>query len=293
STDSTDDIVSRYIQSDERVKLIRKPKRTGKNDSIKVVVSLTQSDALVLLDADVRLGSENVLEHWLRPIYDGRAVLVGANVIPVNPVSCLSPATLARYFDWLLEDEARRRKPASYWGVYGRAFAMSKDFYRNLVLPSAHADDLFIYYSCKRSGQRRAFAKDAIVYFQAPKSIKDFVCQYSRFAHYTEKVRKEFGKELVDDDMRVQGMTGFLLSRMVRYPLHATMWATCRLASRIAYLMGEDDNVLEAGLYKTESRRVGVENSPPLVRDRSCLGETAKLAGQAQDHQAAAEASHI
>jgi len=290
STDSTDDIVSRYVHRDGRVKLIRKPMRKGKNDSINMAVSLTRSDALVLLDADVRLASANVLEHWLRPIYEGRAVLVGANVIPVSPVSQRSAVALARHFDWLLEDEARKRKAVSYWCVYGRALAMSKDFYRTVVLPSSHADDLFIYYSCKRSGQRIAFAKDAIVYFQAPKSIKDFVRQYSRFAYYTQKIRRGFGKNLVDDDMRMQGKARFLLSCAVRHPRHAIMWAICRLASGIAYLIGPGANALETGLYKTESKRVDVLNSPPLMRDRSCPGDMVQPAGQAQHRRATAKA---
>ena len=148
STDQTNDIVERFHHTDQRVTLIRTPDRRGKNHLINRLVRLTDADALIFLDADVKLANANVLRYLLEPIHAGHAQLVGATVIPANPGTTLNAAMLARGFDALLEAEKRRRKPLSYWNLYGRAFAMSRDFYQDLVLLETHADDLFIYYSC-------------------------------------------------------------------------------------------------------------------------------------------------
>ncbi len=268
SADQTDDIVQQFSHRDERVKLIRKAKRKGKSDSINKAFNITKSDVLIFLDSDVRLASENVLSYMVEPIYRGQAELVGANVIPVDPGFTLNPAILARYFDALLEKEFRRKKSNSYWGAYGRAFAISGDFFQKLVLPPSHADDLFIYYSCLRKGYRQAFVKEAVVYFEAPKSIGDFIRQYGRFDYYTEKAREEFGKDLVDNDMKVPGTTGFLLLSFILYPYHGLIWAICRLASTIACAIGLNADKLDKGLYKTRSKRVETNWNDAVVSDR-------------------------
>jgi glycosyltransferase involved in cell wall biosynthesis len=254
STDQTDDIVRRCSQSDDRVQLIRKPGIKGNNDSINRVIRLTNSDALVMLDADVR-ANENVLRYMVQPIYKGQAALVGANVIPAHPGAVLNPARRARHFDGILEGEIRRIKPISYWSFYGRALAMSRDLYQNLVLPDSHADDLFIYYFSRKKGYKLARAEDAVVYFEAPNSIGDFVDQYSRFMYHTEKARERFGAELVDNDMKVPGMAGFLVSSFIRHPYGGLMWAVCKLAAKIMHLFRYKADKLDKGLYKTKSRR--------------------------------------
>ena len=49
STDQTDDIVQQIATRDQRVKLIRKQERKGKQDSINLAFSVTSADVLVLI----------------------------------------------------------------------------------------------------------------------------------------------------------------------------------------------------------------------------------------------------
>jgi len=107
STDRSEDIVQQFCKSDERVKLIIKPDRKGKNDSINLAFNLTKAEALILLDADIRLGTDKVLQCLVEPIYKGRAALVGANVLPDGSTATFNPAIMARQFDWILEDVRR------------------------------------------------------------------------------------------------------------------------------------------------------------------------------------------
>ena len=119
------------------------------------------------------------------------------------------------------------------------------------MLPKSHADDLFIYYSCRRIGLEATCAKDACVYFSAPNSIGDFVDQYSRFKFWIGKAREEFGTQLVETDLEVPGMGSYLLSTLVQYPYGGIMWAGCQLTSWVAYFISYQKNFLEQGLYKT------------------------------------------
>lgn len=256
SIDQTDAIVTEFSRSDKRVKLIRKPRRKGKNDSINKAIHLTKADALVMLDADVRLANTNTLKRMVFPIWKTQASLAGARVIPLNPGGVLNPAVLARHFDSMIENEKRRRKAISYWSFYGRALAMSRKLFKNLRLPDSQADDLFIYYSCKKYGQKFAPLEDAVVFFKAPCSVRDFINQYSRFLYYTEKARRRFGRKLVSDDMRVGEMVKFFLAAFIRHPYMGLMWYLCNLTSRMAYLVRHKTSGLERGLYKTNSGRV-------------------------------------
>ena len=251
STDQTEDIVRRFSKKDERVTLISKCERKGKNDSLNLAFKLSNADALIMLDSDVRLGTDKAIKHLVEPIYKCRAGLVGANVLPDNADATLNPAIVARRFDWLLECERRKRKPISYWNFYGRALALSKDLFRRLVLPVSHGDDLFIYYSCHRLGLEAVYADDARVYFRSPNSIRDFIDQYSRFEFWKDKVCEEFGNEIVNTDLKVSGMAGYVLSTFVRHPYWGVMWAGCQLTSLIAYLFRYRNDALDKGLYKT------------------------------------------
>jgi glycosyltransferase involved in cell wall biosynthesis len=249
STDQTDNVVRAFSQDDERVNLIRKPERRGKSDSINMAISLTNSDVLITLDSDIRLANRDVIEHMLRPIRDDQAALVGANIIPRNPGIILNPARLARHFDWILEEEIRRRKPHSYWSAYGRALAMSRNLYQELVLPRSQADDLYIYFSCLRNGHRFAYAEEAVFYFEASTSVGEYLRQWSRFDYYTQKARKEFGEDLVNAGMEVEGMRNHLLCSTIRYPYYTLMWVVCRLGRKVMHLTASDYEMLDRGLY--------------------------------------------
>ncbi len=251
STDQTEEIVRGFSKSDERVRLIQKPHRKGKNDSINLAFEQSNADVLIILDADIRLATDKVLQHFVEPIYRRRVGLVGANVLPDNPVPTFNPAILAKRFDSLLDRERRKRKPISYWSFYGRALALSKDLFHGLVLPKSHADDLFIYHSCRRIGLEAAYAKDARVFYKEPNSIRDFVDQYSRFKFWIGKAGEEFGSQLVKTDLEVPGMGGYILSTLVQHPYWGMMWAGCQLATLVAYLTRYRTELLERGLYKT------------------------------------------
>ncbi len=251
STDQTEEIVRGFSKSDERVRLIQKSERKGKNNSINLAFEQSNADVLIMLDADIRLATDKVLQDFVEPIYRRRAGLVGANVLPDNAGPTFNPAILARRFDWQLECEKRKRKPISYWSFYGRALTLSKDLFHGLVLPKSHADDFFIYYSCRRIGLETAYAKDAWVYFKAPNSIRDFMDQYSRFKFWIGKASEEFGSQLVKTDLEVPGMAGYVLSTFVQHPYWGTMWAGCKLTSLVAYLIRYRTDFLERGFYKT------------------------------------------
>ena len=253
STDQTDDIVRRVARRDPRIKLIRKKERKGKQDSINLAFSVTGADVIVFIDADVRLASEYSIAKLLHHFRDSKTALVQGSLVRVHPGFTLHPAKLAAYFDWTVVDRVRRRKAISWWSIDGRVMALSRDFYRRLILPCSLADDQFIFYSCIQQGRKFILADDAIFYYGPPVSIADFSHQWSRYFFYTKKSREYFGERLIGRDMRVPGLRREIMSCFLRHPLCGLMWALCYAISRVEFVLEVDFHKYERGFFWTKS----------------------------------------
>jgi len=261
STDRTDVIVQQACREDKRVKLVRKAERKGKTDSVNKAISFTQADVLVFIDADHRLGDEDTLVNLLRYFHEEQAALVQGGLVRVRPGFTLNPAKHAAYFDWILVDKVRRQKPMSWWSISGSVMALSRDFYQHLVLPLSQAEDQFIFYTCIKEGRKFVWAKDAVFYYGPPRSIGDFCRQWSRYYFYTNKSRQEFGRELIDNEMRVPGLGRTIMSSILRHPLCGLAWALCYLVSKIDFRHRQHFEEYERGLYWTKSAPLKIASS--------------------------------
>jgi glycosyltransferase involved in cell wall biosynthesis len=253
STDQTDGIVQQMAARDPRVKLIRKPERKGKNDSINLAFSITNADVIVFIDADVRLASEDSITKLVQHFRDGNVAVVQGGLVHHRPGFTLNPAKQAAYFDWILVDKSRRRKAISWWSIDGRVMALSRDFYQHLVLLPSLADDQFIFYSCIQQGCQFVWADHAIFYYGPPNSIADFSHQWSRYFFYTSKSRQYFGKDLIDRDMSVPGLWQTILSTLLRHPLCGLMWVLCYTIGKVEFMLRFDFEKYGHGFYRTKS----------------------------------------
>ncbi len=253
STDQTDDIVQQLASRDQRVKLIKKPERKGKQHSINLAFSITSADIVVFIDADVRLANELSIAKLVRPFGDGEATLVQGGLVRLRPTFTLNPAKQAAYFDYILVDKIRRQKEISWWSIDGRVMALTRDFYQQLILPLSHADDQYIFYTCIQQRRKFVWANDAIFYYLPPESIADFSHQWSRYFFYTGKSRHYFGKELMDRDMNLPGLWRTIMSSFLRHPFCGLMWALCYTLSKIEFMLRINFKTYEHGLFWTKS----------------------------------------
>ena len=253
STDQTHDIVQRLARRDVRIKLIKKPERKGKYDSVNLAFSISSADVALFIDADVRLADEHSLAKLLHYFRDNKVALVQGGLVRVHPGFTLHAVKLAAHFDWILVDKIRRQKAMSWWSIDARVMALSRDFYQQLVLPCSLADDQFIFYSCIQQGRKFIWADDAIFYYGPPKSIADFSHQWSRYFFYTRKSRQHFGEELVRRDMSVPGLCRTIMSCLLRHPLCGLMWLLGFAMSRVEFMLGVDFDKYERGFFWTKS----------------------------------------
>ena len=268
SIDQTDGIVQRFSRRDQRFKLIRKPERKGKQHSINLALSVTNADILVFLDADIRLANEGSIANLVRHFRDGEAALVQGGLIRSCVGFTLSPAKQAAYFDWVLVDKVRSRKPISWWSIDGRVMALSRDFYQRLVLPLSLADDQYIFYSCIQQGRKFIWADDAIFYYGPPESIADFSHQWSRYFFYTNKSRQYFGEEFIAQDMSVSGLWRTVILSLLRHPFRGLMWAGCYAISKAEFALRLDFHKYERGFFWTKSAPLKIKIKDKVAQKR-------------------------
>jgi len=258
STDQTDAIVQQVAARNHKVKLIRKQGRKGKQDSVNLAFSVTIADVLVFLDADVRLASEYSILKLVQYFRDGKTALVQGDLVRVCPGLSLNPAKQAGYFDWILVDRIRKQKDMSWWSIDGRVMALSRDFYRNLVLPLSLADDQYIFYSCIQEGLKFVWAEDAIFYYGSPVSVADFSHQWARYLFYNKKSRQHFGEELIVRAMSAPCLRRTIMSCLLRQPLRGLMWLIGFAIARIEFVLGIYFDKYERGLFWTKSRSLKI-----------------------------------
>jgi len=259
STDQTDHIVQQVATRDQRVKLIRKHERKGKQDSINLAFSISSADVLVFIDADVRLASEHSMLKLVQYFRDGMTALVQGGLVRTRPGLSLNPAKQAAYFDWILVQRIRRQKDMSWWSVDGRVMALSRDFYQYLSLPYSLTDDQFIFYSCVQQHRKFVWAEDAIFYYGPPESIADFSHQWSRYFFYTNKSHQYFGEDLIDKDMSVPGLWRTIMSTIIRHPFSGLMWVLCYGISKVEFMLGVDFGEYERGFFRTRSKPLRIQ----------------------------------
>jgi len=258
STDQTDGIVQRLARRDVRIELIKKPERKGKYDSINLAFSISSADVVLFIDADVRLASEQSIAKLLYYFRDGGVALVQGGLVRVHPGFTPQAAKLAAHFDWILVDKIRRRKAISWWSIDARVMALSRDFYRQLVLPCSLADDQFIFYSCIQQGHKFVWADDAIFYYGPPESMADFSHQWSRYFFYTRKSCQHFGEELIRRDMSVPGLWRTIMSCLLRHPLCGLMWLVGFAMSRVEFMLGINFDKYKRGFFWTKSNSLKI-----------------------------------
>jgi len=268
STDQTDDIVQGIARRDRRVRSIRKQERKGKQDSINLAFSVISADVVVFIDADVRLANKHSIAKLLHHFRDDETSLVQGGLVRARPGFTLHPAKLAAHFDWILVDKIRRRKAISWWSIDGRVMALSRDFYRHLMLPCSLADDQFIFYSCIQQGRKYVWAEDAIFYYGPPESIAAFSHQWSRYFFYTKKSRQHFGEALICRDMSAPTLWRTIMSCLPRHPLYGLMWLIGFAISRVEFMLEVDFDRYERGFFRTKSSLLRTSSNMSLKRER-------------------------
>lgn len=218
SYDNTVEIVKSF--KDKRINVIDDKDRQGKAFRINQIIKLSQSDVLIILDADILIKDTRFLEKLSKPIIEGRADLVSSKLIPVPSNTFLGNVlnTSINCKNYIFENY---NHGINLFTCHGTHRAFSKRLYKKIRFMKLSGEDAYSYLYCIKNGFRYLFVKDTSVYYKAPSNFKDHEKQSLRYFRSGKKLGEIFGNEFVNKEYHVPPINILIggLKYLLKYPI--------------------------------------------------------------------------
>lgn len=219
SQDQTVDQAKRI--NDKRLLVINNNKRQGAMVVQNEILKITNSDILIMLDADVILDGNNFVNEIIKPIIkDEKVGLVGADTVSLAGRTFIE-MVVARSHEFKRNIYKKIDNGNNIYLCHGRARAFSKKLYKDFEWPSESPEDAFSYLVCIKNNLKFKYSPNAVIKFSSPSSLTDHKKQSDRFRKGKKDLLKFFDKDLVNAEYNIPAtiiMREMFLS-MVKSPL--------------------------------------------------------------------------
>lgn len=213
STDGTVKVLKSLNKS--KLTVIDRKERQGALATQNEIVTHTDEDILILLDADVLPKGRNFISEITAPmLQDKRVGLVGADTISL-PANTFFEDVIAKSHEFKKSIYYKINNGNNVYMCHGRARAFSRVFYKKLKWGKESPEDAYSYLECIAKGYRFEFAKKAAVYFRSPSTFADHAKQSVRFEQGRKKLAKQFGENFVSREYRLS--TKLVLNKLLLF----------------------------------------------------------------------------
>lgn len=197
--DGGNDNTAKKLESlqSKRVVIMGGKKRKGKAYGQNMIINQTKSDALVLLDADIRIEDPLFLEKILNPIQSEKADLVCPRIQEITPKN---------FFESILFSSMQMKKKLyeainngnNIYTCFGRARVLSKKLYTKISFPeNIIAEDAYSYLFCLSNNFFYRYINSTCIYYKLPDTFNDHKKQSTRFFNTQKQLFKVFGEQFV------------------------------------------------------------------------------------------------
>ncbi|KKS42298.1 MAG: Glycosyl transferase family 2 [Candidatus Gottesmanbacteria bacterium GW2011_GWB1_43_11] len=163
-------------------------KRQGKAFCLDRVIAKTNSQVLVLLDADIMVSDDDFISKLVKPLLYAKADLTSAAIEEISPTT-LVQGVLKASMKLKKDIFSSYRSGNNIYTCHGRAMALSRRLYKSLKFKNIIADDAFSYLDCKFRNYKYQFVPEAVLFYKLPLSLIDHQKQSLRF--YQSQMQKE------------------------------------------------------------------------------------------------------
>ncbi len=181
---------------DERIVVFDNKERKGLASGQDKIMKNTDSDILVLLNADTRIKDSFFIEKLITPIILENADMTAPSVAEATPTS---------FFEKILFVSTKIKNAAfetfnegnNVYTCRGVARAFSKKLYTTINFSTSIGEDAFSYFYCISNKFRYQFVNNTKIIFKLPGNLNDHSKQSLRFFQSQELLKKEFGEKFV------------------------------------------------------------------------------------------------
>lgn len=203
STDNTASFVR--VVSDNRIILVDDGERKGQASRQNEIIALTDSEILVLLNADIALRDEEYILRLVTPVLQERADFSASNTRAVEPKNFLEKI-LDVSEQWKRHMIEHWRKGNNLYTCKGAARAFSKTFYSKIVFPKRIGEDAYSYFFGIKNGFRYQYVSEAVAWMKLPDIFGDHVKQSHRFRQSQIVSSHEFGEKFIREQYHIPNL---------------------------------------------------------------------------------------
>lgn len=218
SKDETADVARSC--TDTRIEVREYKERWGKAARMNEIFRSSESDIVVLCDADMIIASEDALAHLLRPFENSAVGCTGGNIYPIVPARTLMERAIHAGFFAREPLRVAVRGGHNVFSVSG-FMACQREFFRDLVLPTdLIGTDNYLYFACRAAGWEYRYVSEAKAVYRSPSTLADVIHQNTRFSAIPFRMERHFGREAVRREFDIPLMIGarHKLKAFVRQP---------------------------------------------------------------------------
>lgn len=219
STDKTVEIVKSF--SNPLTEIIQKEKREGAYKAQNMIVEITNSDILIMLNADILPADNSFIEKLVGPILaDSKVGIVCGEMIASKPRTFFEKIMINSY-EIKKNIYSKINQEHNLYNCVGVARAFSKKLYKKIKWPEDLPEDAYSYFLCIGSGFSFVYAPSAKLIFRTPSNFKDYLKQSTRFFGGQAKITDLFGKEVAEKEYRIplSFMAYSILASAIKSPL--------------------------------------------------------------------------
>jgi glycosyltransferase involved in cell wall biosynthesis len=189
---------------DKRIKVIDGKVRKGFANGVKTLLSMNESDILLLLNDDIEIADRNFVNKIVQPfLMEENIGLVCGNPQPLKPKTFIDKA-LASRLQAQIHLSYQMNHGSNIFSCEGKILTLSKAFIQKLSLPEDNKQlgnvDAYLYFTCITYGLKYRFVRDAIVYCRNPTTWSDHAKLISRNRAQKYIMQQKFGRVVTDKE---------------------------------------------------------------------------------------------
>ena len=239
SNDKTVYEVERF--NSKKIKVIENKKRRGKAFGQNRIFKISDSDILLILDADILIKDVNFVSKLVDPIIKKRVDLTSVRAVELPQTSFLEKA-LAISMKIKFSVFEKYKDGNNVYTCRGPARVFSKRLYKKIFFKESIGEDAFSYLYCIKNGYKYSYVKNTCLYYKLPSSLKDHRKQSVRFYQSQKKLYGIFGENFVKSEFHypINLSILFTLKFSLRYPVYCLFYAFVNLYTRLASILDPD-----------------------------------------------------
>lgn len=223
STDKTASIAKEFTK--KSVLVIDNKQRHGVSKIQNQIFMKTNSDILVLLNADIMIKDKKFLKKLIQPIIENKAELTCSNMEELKSSTFIGDV-LNFSMKFKMAAFKKYKHGNNIYTCRGTARAFSKKIYKKIEFKESIGEDAYSYLYTIFNKYRYKYINSAKAYYKLPTNFKDHERQSIRFLQSKNKFIKEFGDDFIKENYSIS--TKLLAQTAIKYffknPIHITSY---------------------------------------------------------------------